>query len=55
LTVIWQTHRWRGFSAEANLFQEWVLVAGFFTLYVTRKQLLDKILEMLKAAKDLRG
>lgn len=53
MTVLCQTHKWRGFSADRDL-MDCIFVCGFVTVWISRRPLLDKLVQMLERAKEMK-
>lgn len=54
MTLISQTHGWRGFSADRDL-MDCMFVCGFVTIYISRRPILDKLVQMLSLEKRLKA
>lgn len=53
MTFISQTHGYRGFTIDRDLVDV-MIVCAFFTVYVSRRPLLDRLVAMLRAERKMR-
>jgi hypothetical protein len=54
MTLLIETHAWRGFSVNRDLFLVFVVV-GWVTVAVTRKSILDRLRDLTAKLKELAG